>query len=62
VRTAALARARWRCERCGAPADDVHHRTYRRLGVERLEDVEVLCASCHALADAERRTRREITR
>jgi 5-methylcytosine-specific restriction endonuclease McrA len=55
VRVAALVRARWRCERCGRLADDVHHRTYRRLGHERPEDVEVLCADCHALADAERR-------
>jgi 5-methylcytosine-specific restriction endonuclease McrA len=59
VRRLALRRARWRCERCGARGQlDVHHRTYRRLGVERPEDVEVLCPSCHEQADTERRTRR----
>jgi hypothetical protein len=58
VRRAALRRARWRCERCEARGDlDVHHRTYVRLGLERPDDVEVLCPPCHEQADAERRTR-----
>lgn len=40
-----------RCERCkrGRRASlQVHHKTYERLGHERLEDVEVLCQRCHA--------------
>jgi len=36
-----------KCCRCGDVADHVHHRTYCRLGRERLEDVEPLCAECH---------------
>lgn len=26
----------------------VHHRTYERIGQERIADLEVLCAGCHA--------------
>lgn len=28
---------------------DVHHRTYERLGFERLSDLAVLCRGCHAI-------------
>jgi HNH endonuclease len=36
------------CRRCGATrALHVHHRTYERIGRELLEDLEVLCATCH---------------
>jgi hypothetical protein len=46
-RAEALARAGGRCERCGAPAREVHHRTYERVGAERPEDLQALCAPCH---------------
>jgi hypothetical protein len=47
-RKGALTRAGFRCERCDGKRDlQVHHRTYERLGDERPEDLEVLCASCH---------------
>lgn len=36
------------CERCGAKATDVHHKHYDTVGRERLEDMEALCAPCHA--------------
>lgn len=46
------------CARCGAePGEkdmdgwvrlEVHHKTYARLGAEKMEDLEVLCRSCHA--------------
>lgn len=39
-----------RCQRC--EADDrelhVHHKTYKRLFDEAIEDLEVLCFACHA--------------
>jgi hypothetical protein len=42
------------CERCPDGANKraaselhLHHRTYERLGKERLEDVEILCRECH---------------
>lgn len=39
----------WRCV-CGATDDlELHHKTYARLGHERLDDVRPLCPSCHAL-------------
>src|SRR5438105_3787109 len=40
-----------RCQQCGYSEDlEVHHRTYDRLGNERVpEDLEVLCSPCHAL-------------
>lgn len=49
-------RARWYrrmgkppCSRCHKPAAlELHHRTYNRLGYERVSDVVGLCRSCHA--------------
>jgi 5-methylcytosine-specific restriction endonuclease McrA len=32
----------------------VHHRTYARFGHERIEDLEVLCESCHNAEHASR--------
>lgn len=28
----------------------IHHLTYKRLGIERLRDLRILCAVCHAAA------------
>jgi 5-methylcytosine-specific restriction endonuclease McrA len=52
-----LARAGWTCERCGLTGVrlDVHHRHYRNLGDEPLEDLQALCRPCHEVADEERR-------
>jgi len=44
----------YRCEWCDAPATDVHHRTYERLGHELPIDLQVLCRECHREADRER--------
>lgn len=36
------------CALCDATEElDVHHRTYARLGSERLRDLVVLCRGCH---------------
>lgn len=35
---------------------DVHHRTYERLGKERLSDVAAVCRFCHDLIHAAERT------
>jgi hypothetical protein len=41
-------RARGRCERCHSrPLRDTHHKTYVRLGHERLRDLKGLCRPCH---------------
>ena len=32
---------------CGEPSTHVHHKTYKRLFRERLEDLDALCARCH---------------
>lgn len=32
---------------CGSKAVALHHRTYERLGAERLEDLEAVCRKCH---------------
>jgi hypothetical protein len=44
------------CERCDTQEEplELHHSHYRTLGSERTEDVELLCAKCHAAADDER--------
>lgn len=46
-RAAALDRDGHRCVECGAPAEQVHHTTYRRVGFERLADLKSLCGRCH---------------
>lgn len=48
----ALNRSGKQCERCGWQIlgpyqSQLHHKTYERLGREELEDVELLCISCH---------------
>ena len=53
IRRTAMRRAQWKCEqqKPGEPRHDgpleLHHRHYRTLGCEGLDDVEVLCAACH---------------
>lgn len=38
----------YRCSLCFSEDDlQVHHRTYQRLGNENLNDLIVLCKSCH---------------
>jgi 5-methylcytosine-specific restriction endonuclease McrA len=55
------------CQRCGSESRDLelHHLHYRSLGSEALEDVELLCQSCHVRADearvSRRRPKREIS-
>ena len=47
-RNQVLRRSRGVCERCGKwPVVNVHHRTYERLGSERLEDLIGVCRHCH---------------
>lgn len=37
-----------KCESCGATRNlQVHHRSYTRLGNERLNDLMLLCGDCH---------------
>lgn len=48
TRNRKLAEAKWTCERCFARRDlNVHHKTYVRLGMELMSDLEVLCFTCH---------------
>jgi hypothetical protein len=55
LRKQALERAEHRCQVCnGSTRIDVHHRTYERLGYERLEDLTVLCRGCHKLFHEQR--------
>jgi len=46
-REAIFEKSNGECERCGAPAEHVHHLTYDRLGNEDEEDLEALCRPCH---------------
>jgi len=37
-----------KCMRCGEWGNDVHHKTYERVGgAELMEDFEILCRECH---------------
>jgi hypothetical protein len=35
------------CSRCGNPYFELHHKTYKRLGLEQLSDLIALCRECH---------------
>lgn len=40
----------YRCESCGRSESlHVHHKTYERIGNERIRDLQVLCQDCHAV-------------
>lgn len=56
IRKAKLDQTRGQCEKCGSwmGRKDVHHKTYDRLGNERLEDLIVLCTQCHEIEDERR--------
>ena len=45
-----------RCQLCNDSAEfqilQVHHRTYERFRNEKIEDLTLLCISCHKLADS----------
>jgi len=44
-----------KCERCGRDGSlHLHHKTYKSLGNEQPDDVELLCNACHIEADRER--------
>jgi len=48
IRAAALSHYGSICNRCGEYGNDVHHKSYERVGGnELLEDLEVLCRQCH---------------
>ena len=49
-RKAVLQTAGFRCRRCGAPATEVHHETYKRIYNERMSDLTALCSNCHEAA------------
>lgn len=55
LRARVLARAKDRCEVCGfskwSVNLEVHHKTYERFKNERLEDLLVVCTSCHKEQD-----------
>lgn len=38
---------KWTCP-CGAVATQIHHRTYARIGREKLSDLEAVCKGCHS--------------
>jgi len=46
MRAEVISRDKGRCT-CGAKGTDVHHLTYENLGQEELEDLILLCRSCH---------------
>lgn len=43
------------CQCCGrGPPLALHHKTYRRLGCEWDEDLELVCEGCHSIVDVQR--------
>jgi 5-methylcytosine-specific restriction endonuclease McrA len=51
-RTKRLAWDHYVCQGCGAPAEQVHHLTYARLGCELLLDLVSVCRNCHEVIHA----------
>lgn len=48
-RNRVLRRDRHTCQTCGAKRYlEIHHRTYKRLGREKIGDLITLCSACHA--------------
>lgn len=41
-----------RCHACRSPRYQLHHRTYKRLGEEELDDLVPLCRGCHKAVHA----------
>lgn len=62
ARRAELAASGHRCRICNAGRGtarlEVHHRTYERLGRERVSDLTTLCSDCHRNATEHLRRRR----
>lgn len=59
---AAKKRVGYRCQVCNRHAREIqieaHHRTYERIGMERPEDITVLCRDCHELYEKNKRMKR----
>jgi hypothetical protein len=48
VRAEAMERAKWRCQRCGARATEVHHLRYPTWGeFDVVENLLPVCHQCH---------------
>lgn len=59
MRRLALDHAEHRCQLCNATENlEAHHRTYERIGRERLSDLTVLCSDCHYWHHGRARDRR----
>jgi hypothetical protein len=50
IRSEAMKRAGWKCQRCGARATQVHHLRYPPWGTfDVVENLEPVCYRCHCL-------------
>lgn len=47
IRNRVMTKGYTTCARCDALAENVHHKTYERLGRELESDLEPLCRACH---------------
>lgn len=53
LKRAVKRRSKGVCERCfRAPAEQVHHLNYRRVGREELSDLQHVCKPCHEYLSA----------
>ncbi len=66
ARLAELEASGFRCRLCNAAQTEaqieVHHRTYARLGCERVEDLTTVCKPCHYTVTDMLRRRRYVVR
>lgn len=49
LRQKVFQRDNYKCLKCGAKAEQVHHETYERFKAEKIEDLSSICVPCHNL-------------
>ena len=49
TRTKRIAMSGYKCDECGLRTNrfEIHHKTYKRRGEEKMKDLLTLCRSCH---------------
>lgn len=59
-REAAFEKYGRKCSRCSSEHElEVHHKTYKRLGNEKLGDLQILCKTCHKNHHVRKRAKRD---
>jgi len=55
IRKKILKRDDYKCQICGKPANEVHHKRYRKWGEENEDDLIAICKTCHEAKHKEKK-------